>query len=342
MPNGQDYLRTIQVLHEQFFLSFQEALKLQFPEEYKDVNDINIAGIGGSSFGGRVLISAYEDDELLVPVRLLTGYSLPAYADEKSLVIISSYSGNTEETLKVLEEAVSRGCNTLIITTGGKLKNIVNKNLLPGYVIDPVYNYSGVPRTSIGYSIGSTMGILSNLGYLKYGKRDAEKTYNYLSEFYNLLYQKKDLLEQLTSRMTNKIPVFVSSEHTYNAAHIWRNFMNETAKSMGFVQDIPYMNHHFLDGITHPEKLIEKFVYVFLRSNLYNERNQKRMEITKDIVKKKKIDELSIYTSGTNRFHDIWEIIIIGCFVSYVLSEINEEEPSANPMVDFLKTEINK
>ena len=82
--------------------------------------------MGGSSFGGRILESAFEKNDLLIPVELVLGYDLPAYADENNLVILTSYSGNTEEVLSVLEQACSRGCKLLVISSGGKLGNAID------------------------------------------------------------------------------------------------------------------------------------------------------------------------------------------------------------------------
>jgi glucose/mannose-6-phosphate isomerase len=341
MPGKEDYLKTIEHFHYQFLKSYTESSKISFPDDYNDVTDIIISGMGGSSFGGRVVMSAFSKKDLLIPLNLAMDYELPSYADEKTLVIITSYSGNTEETLKVLEESVARGCKTLVITSGGKLGNVVHKDIVPGYVFDSQYNFAGTPRSGIGYVVGSTLGILSSLGYIRFTQKDAKETYEYLNEFYENMRNSKMPLS-VAQKMNHKMPIFIASEHLTNAAHIWRNFLNETSKSMGFVQEVPYMNHHFLDGLRYPDGAKDEFMFVLLKSPLYGERNKKRMDVTKEVIKLNHLQEITVTLSGKSVFKEIWEVLTIGCLVSYYLSEIHSVDPISIPMVDFLKEELAK
>lgn len=342
MPDYSSYIRTIYSLHDQFKESFIGAFSEEYGDEYKNCNEIIISGLGGSSFGGRILQSVFTQKDLLIPVSLLFDYSLPAYADEKTLVIATSFSGNSEETLSVLEDSVSRGCKTLIITQGGKLKNIVEKKILPGYIFGDELCYAKAPRLGIGYMVGSTFGMLSKLGYIKFTQKDAENMYKYLSEFYKLLLSNDAVIKHLTEKMQDKIPVFITSEHLSEAAHIWRNFYNETAKSMGFVESIPYMNHHFLESLKYPEERVRGMLFVIIKSKLFNPRNMKRLEITADIIKDKNFSDVTLNLSGNSRLHEIFELIIIGCIVSYNIAQKHNEDPVANEMVDRLKSELAK
>lgn len=344
LPKKDDYLESIKSFHKQFLSSYRGAFNSFHlgHDHLRNASDIIIAGMGGSSFGGRVLISAFGEDELLIPVRLCTDYKLPAYADEKTLVVITSYSGNTEEVLSIFKDARSRGCKIVCIAGGGKLSNLIIDGNVPGYIFDTKYGSQKVPRTGIGYVTGSTFGLLSALGYIDFTQTQATALHNHLDNFIEIITTEDRTPNMLTQKFIDKLPVFIASEHLFDSVHIWRNFLNETAKSMGFVQNIPYMNHHFLDGLLHPEDISDRFVFVFIKSKLYHPRNQKRLEISRDIVKKHKIMNISLSLSGSSRLNEIWELIIMGCLVSYNLAKIYGANPSTNEMVDYLKESLDR
>ena len=344
MPIHDDYLVSIKSFHKQFLTAYKGAYHTMVSTKHNLMNasDIVIAGMGGSSFGGRILLSAFGDNNLIVPVRLATGYSLPAYADEKTLVVITSYSGNTEEEFEIFKEARSRGCKIVCISSGGKLSKIVTEGKIPGYIFDTKHGSAHVPRTGIGYIAGSTLGMLSALGYINFTQKEAEGLYNHIDNFVKMVSKDDRTPTMLTQKFIDKMPVFIAAEHLYYGAHIWRNFLNETAKSMGFVQQIPYMNHHFLDGLEHPHDIKERMVFVFIKSKLYYPRNIKRMEITRDIIKKRGMMDISLSLSGTNKLYELWEVIVMGCLVSYNLAKIYGADPSTNEMVDYLKESLDR
>ena len=341
MPEQQfhpEYLRSIKYYPKQFASAWDGVHNLTTPEDLNPVRDVVIVGMGGSNFGGRVVKSVFEDNELIVPVEILHDYTLPSFCDEETLVIITSYSGSTEETIAVLKQAVMRGCKVFGITSGGRLKQVIDTLSINGYVFDAKkYNPSGAPRTGIGYIVGATVAVLSILGLLNYKQKDFENTVEYISSFTSILAKEDRMPFQLAQKLYDKVPIFISAEHLNASAWIWRNFFNETAKQNAFHMEVPELNHHFLDGLFYPKEDKDRFIVVFLKSELYSQRVQKRFEITKDIVRKQGFLDVSVSMGAQKKFNEAWELIVIGSFVSYYLAKMHGTNPSSNEMVDLLK-----
>ncbi|PIR42646.1 hypothetical protein CO058_03095 [candidate division WWE3 bacterium CG_4_9_14_0_2_um_filter_35_11] len=333
------YLKSIGYYHSQFKESWNGSNRIKMPKNFQGVSEVIIAGMGGSSFGVRVVTSAFSD-ELVLPIHLVEGYDLPEYADETTLVLVTSYSGNTEETVSILEQARVKGCKIFAITSGGKLKNAVDSGNIPGYIFDTNYNPSGSPRTGIGYIVGSTLGVLTSLKFLEFSQQKAMRTASFIKHFTELLSRSSDMIFKISSKIDGYSPIFIASEHLVSASYVIRNFMNETSKNIGFTYDIPSMNHHFLDGLDFPNDINKKYIFVYLISSLYNERNKKRFEIMRGITKEKGINDIAITLGAKDKLDEIWEAIIIGSLVSYNLAVAHKVDPRTNEMVDLLKREL--
>ena len=336
----KNYLESIYSYPKQFKEAWDKSKRIDFPFEYGNISDVIIAGMGGSAFGGFVLKSVFSGESMLVPVEVVNQYELPGYADEKTLVIITSYSGNTEETLNIIKQAKGRGCKIAVITSGGKLRNILLSENYPGYIFDPKYNPSNAPRTSIGYLLGATFGILANLKLLNFSEKEAVDTVKYLESFIKYLAKDNKLVVQMAQKIYGTAPIFISAEHLTASTHIWRNFFNETSKNIGFLYEIPEMNHHFLDSLLHPKELKTNLSFIFIKSELYNVRNKKRMDITRHVIKKAGYMDISISLSASSKINQAWELIVIGSLVSYQVAKIHGVNPSSNEFVDYLKEQL--
>src|SRR5437867_9240452 len=138
------------------------ASKATIAPAYSDVRNITVAGMGGSAIGGD-FAAALLADELKVPMTVHRDYGLPAYIGRDSLVIASSYSGNTEETLASFEQARKRGAKVLVLTTGGKLAELARASSFPVVT----FSYKAQPRAALGYSLGLVLGVLAKLGFAR-------------------------------------------------------------------------------------------------------------------------------------------------------------------------------
>lgn len=326
MNPARDYLSSIHYFLQQFDLAWDDVEKILF--QVPQVHDVIISGMGGSSFGGRVVEAVYSD-HLNVPVDVIEEYTLPDYADEKTLIVATSYSGNTEEVLNTVIEARGRGCTIFGITSGGKLGEAIKSHRIAGYIFDAKYNPAATPRTAIGYLVGATLSLLSQTQLINIPRPD-----------FSTISCDEELLKGIAKKMVSTIPVFVAAEHLAASSLIWRNFMNETAKQLGFELRIPALNHHFLDGLQLPETANKQLTFIYLNSQLYHRQNQKRMKATREITKKQGYKDISLNAQSKTKIDQFWEILQQGCLISYYLSQIHAQNPATNEMVDYLKERL--
>src|SRR5438876_9260727 len=156
----EDMLGRIKELPKQIRDAWAIATKASIPPAYGDVRSIIVAGMGGSAIGGD-LAAALLEGELKVPMTVHRDYGLPGYVGRDSLVIASSFSGNTEETLSGFAEAKKRAAKLMVITTGGKLADEAKAGRLPLVT----FAYKAQPRAAMGYSLTLVLGVLGKLGF---------------------------------------------------------------------------------------------------------------------------------------------------------------------------------
>jgi len=310
--------------------AWTEAFEVNFPEEYKSVKNIVLCGMGGSAYPFYI-IKALFGSEIEIPFELVNGYNLPKYVDENTLVLLSSYSGSTEETLSCAKQAVEKKAKITSVTAGSKLGELLKTNNLPGYIFNPIHNPAGQPRMGVGYMVVGFISILNKLGLINI--EDALSGIEWL-ETENIEQKAKDLAENFNE----KIPLIIASEHLSGNAHILRNQFNETAKNFSTFGLIPELNHHLMEGLAHP--VDNKLVALFLDSSLYTERNQKRVSLTKDVVKQNKVEVVEVSIEGENHFEQMLYALSMGGFLTYHLALIYGQDPSVIPWVDFFKEKL--
>ncbi len=300
---------------------------------FSDIKNIVVSGMGGSALGGRVL-NYLERQALNYPVTVSTEYYLPNFVNHDSLVIISSYSGNTAETLFSLEEAIKRQARIFILTGGGKLAQKATDLNLPGYIFKPVNNPSGQPRMGLGYSLTAIIRLLV-MGKLMSSPPDFNDLPKYLKSR-----QQPEAGNRLAQALTGKIPVLVSSEHLKGAVHCLKNQINETAKNFCVAFDLPELNHHLMEGLAFPAANPQNLHFVFFESRHYHPELQKRYPVTKDVLTKQHIGFSDFQVSGPSPVFEVFELIQAGGFLSYSLSQLNNVDPGPIPWVDYFKDRL--
>lgn len=313
-----------------------EMNQLDLPHQFTLANNIVISGMGGSALGGRV-IASLERQVIRVPVVVSTEYHLPNFVNHNSLVIISSYSGNTEETISSLAEARARNAHVFILCTGGKLAQIAQEQNIPHYVFDPKYNHSGQPRMGLGYNILAISTLLARCQLI----HPLDK----LTDLQAYLESRHQDLSQFTSlvdEIKGKIPILVSSEHLKGSAHCVKNMLNETSKNFSASFDIPELNHHLMEGLTFPKSNPDNLHFVFISSRHYHPEVLRRYPITKDVVTRQHISFSEINLAAPTRFFEVMELIQLGGFISFYLSQANGVDPGPIPWVTYFKDEVAK
>lgn len=325
---NDNVLKTFEDSNKQFEQIFKEFQINDFKNKFKSIDKILVCGMGGSALGPHFVRSVFSD-KISIPIIISNEYNLPNWVDKKTLIVISSFSGTTEESINCLKEAKNKNFKTFIICTGGELSQ---KESLK-FVYNPKYNYAKNPRFALGYSIAVFIVLLNKLGFLKYNINDVLKQIKIFSK--GKLQSKK-----LAQKITGKIPVIIASQHLFGNAHIFNNQINETGKNFASYFSIPEICHHQFEGLTFPKNLDKQIIYILLTSNFYHKRNQKRYEIMKQILNKKKIKFLEIKTIGKNVFEEAMYVLGISSYISLYLANFYKIDPQPNPWVDYLKMKI--
>jgi glucose/mannose-6-phosphate isomerase len=311
-----------------------EMAQEQIPNQCYLSTNIVVSGMGGSALGGRV-IASLERQVLRVPVVVSTEYHLPNFVNKNSLVVISSYSGNTEETISSLAESQARDAQVFIITTGGKLAQLARDQKLPHYVFDPKHNPSAQPRMGLGYAVLSLVSLLARCQLIHPVAKLGQ-----LPDYLAGKQANSPKYAELAKDLKGKIPILVTSEHLKGAAHCFKNQLNENSKNFSALFDIPELNHHLMEGLSFPKTNPSNLHFVFFTSKHFHPEAAKRYPITQTVLKKQGISFSQIDLEGPSRLFEVMELIQMGGFVSFYLSQENNIDPGPIPWVDFFKDSL--
>lgn len=336
---------SIEQLGEQCQQAWEEVSKISFPDSYRKVTNIVFSGMGGSALGAYVMKSLFYDT-LLVPFEIINDYHLPPYVDEKTLVILASYSGTTEETISCANEAIAKKTCVTGLTIGGKLGQILNNAGVPAYIFEPKYNPSNQPRLGTGYSVFGQIALFNSLGLLNMTETTVREVVSVLSKG-NTLYglaapTDKNRAKQIAQSFKEKIPVVVSAEFLGQVGRVIRNQLHESAKTFAAYHMIPELNHHLMEGLTNPAVNKDVLKFLFLTSTDYSPRIAKRVMITKDVVSKQGISVDEYTSTAKDKVAQALECVQFGAYVNYYMAMLYDLDPSKIPWVDYFKQELAK
>lgn len=327
-------LGSIKELKDQCLEAWGQASKLDY-SSLTPVDLITIAGMGGSLYSYYFVTSIFAD-RIKIPIIPCNSYHIPSFLTENSVVLASTYSGSTEETLSCANEALQKGIKLTGITTGGKLKDLLLENNLVSYIFNPIHNPSNQPRMGQGYMIFGTLGILKGLGALDLSTQEVENSIKILD--------KTDInqAKELAVKLKDRAPIIVASEFLMGNAHAWRNQFNESGKQFSDYHIIPEVNHHLMEGLSFPEKIKQNLIFLFVNSNLYDDKIRKRIELTKEIVNKQNIEVLEVSSFGQTKLEQSLSLLQFGSYVTFYLAILNGVDPNIIPWVDFFKEKLGK
>ena len=318
-----------------FIDQLEEAIeigeKVTLSEPKNELRNIVISGLGGSGIGGNM---TYEfcKSELSIPIQVNKSYFVPEYVNEHSLVIISSYSGNTEETLSAMEDAFNKGAHIICISSGGKVVDFAKENGLD-HIIVP----GGMPpRSCLGYSLVQQLHVMKEL------KLTTGATLENLDTAIELLKTEQEDIKAkakvYAKEMVGKKAVIYINAWMEPVAIRWRQQINENSKALSWHHVIPEMNHNELVGWRNKE---DDLYVIFLRNENDYERIQQRMDINKGIISKyaKSVD---IYSKGVSHVEKALYFIHLGDWISYYIAVEKDIDAVEVKVIDYLKSELAK
>ncbi len=334
---------SIRLLPDQMEQAWEEVKNLELPKSCYMVRNVVIAGMGGSALGGRV-VDSFMDDRGRLPIEIINSYNLPGYVNEKTLVLVSSYSGNTEETLSMAQEAVDKKAQIIGVSTGGKLAKYLTKEKQTLYKINPIANPSGQPRMGLGYSIATTIAVLYKCKFIKISDEEFYKLVvaarGFVKEFDLDVKNDENLAKNVSKKLYNKAIVIITSSHLRGVTHAFKNQLNENSKAFSTLFELPELNHHILEGLKYPKKSREILHFLLFDSDLYHKRIIKRLKLTADVIEKNG-HEHSIYKARSEtKLSQIIEVLIFGSFVSLYLAANYGVNAQEIPWVDYFKKRL--
>lgn len=316
--------------------AYESAQDLVIPPYYVKPKRIVLLGMGGSGQTLEIARDLLFDSD--ISLECVHNYFLPGYVDKDTLVIASSYSGNTEEVLAGFISAYEKKAKLIAITTGGKLKILADKYKAPVYTFD----YKSAPRASFPYLFFPLLVILDKLGHLQITDSDVARTTAILDEATKKYASDVSAFQNpakiLANKLYGKIPVIYVSEKLHGVGMRLKAAFNENGKNFAFSEDLPELNHKSLEGLANPKNVAH---ILMLESSLEYNRNLLRQNITADIITRSKTPlERIKFMQAKDRLSEICLHILFGDFVSAYLAILNKADPGINDVVDYLKNHL--
>lgn len=305
----------------------------------REITSVVVAGMGGSGLAA-VFVKAWLKDVITVPFEILRGYDLPAYVGHNTLVIASSYSGNTEETVSALEQATSRGSQLGIIAAGGHLIDTAGSYRI-AHVPMPEHLQ---PRMAMIYNLRALVSLLVTFGVLE------RRVFDEIADTADWLESEskkwtadvpthENYAKQLAQEAVGKTPVFYGGALTAPVAYKWKISWNENAKNVAFCNEYPEFNHNeFLGWTSHP---IEKPFAVFdLVSSKEHSQILKRFEVSDRLLSGKRPKATVVHLAGDTAIQQMLWGCILADFVSIYVAILNGVDPTPVEIIEKLKHEL--
>ncbi|MFH1996601.1 MAG: bifunctional phosphoglucose/phosphomannose isomerase [Candidatus Omnitrophota bacterium] len=304
---------------------------------------IVFAGLGGSAIGAD-LIRSYLNEQSRIPIFVNRHYTLPGFVSSKTLVIVSSYSGNTEETLSAFRQAVKKKARIIAVTSGGILADLAKKFKVP-FVTIP----GGLPpRCALAYSFFPALVLLEKLKVCGKQGRFVDETADLLRVLRNkkvgsAVPASRNIAKKIAMLLFGKFPVFYSGQDHFDAvATRWRGQLSENSKALSSSHVLPEMNHNEIVGWENPPRLLGKWTAVFLRDSGDHPRIKKRFEVSARILKDSGAATIELTSVGSSLLPRIFSLVHIGDYTSFYLALLYGQDPTPVARIDYLKRELGK
>ncbi len=316
---------------KQFNKQFRYNPKIENQKSLKRKKKIIVLGMGGSHLAADLVVGMNAKYD----IRVHSDYGLPNMNEKelaKSLIIASSYSGNTEEVIDGLEKALAQNLNVAIIATGGKLIDIAKEKGL-AYIQIP--NEGIQPRSALGYSLRALLKLV--------GMRDEFKQAGELKKILKPKELEKEGKE-LAEKLNGRVPVIYASQKNQAVAYNWKIKFNETGKIPAFYNVIPELNHNEMTGFDVQDAtkdLSAKFSFIFLKDSEDDSRNIKRMEILQKLYQDRGLSVEVLELQGDNIFIKIFSSLLLADWTAFYTAEQYGLEAEQVPMVEEFKSQIS-
>jgi len=299
--------------HVERAFSLSPKIKLR-----KNIDKIVVGGMGGSAISGDILKNCLED-EANIPIFVIRDYELPKFADKKTLVLLISYSGNTEESLYMLEDAKKKGCQIVLLTSGGKF---AEKN----YPIIKVPE-GLLPRVALPYLFFPLLKLLQENGIIKKKNSEVKEVSSVIKSF------DFGLAQRIAKKFFKRTPVLYGPEKYRCALYRWVTQINENSKKFAHLNCFTEMNHNEIVSDFRDNKDI---FAVMISDEKIHKRIKIHMRLAKEILSNE-IELMEVETKGKSLLARIFYVIYLGDLVSYYLADLRKVDPNETKNIKIIK-----
>lgn len=302
----------------------------------KKIYNIVIAGLGGSAISAD-LISNFLHADLALPITVVRNYNLPKFADENTLLICSTYSGNTEETNSVLEEGHKKACAVICITTGGKAGKFAAGKSIPVIHVKEGYQ----PRYALGVSFFTVLKVLQQLNLIEDQSEYVEKILHVWKEKGNEYSKENNIAFTYAEQLLGFVPLIYSAAELTNAVgYRFKSQLNENSKMHAFTGVLPEVNHNEIIGweTFSASQINAKLINIIDKD--YHPQILKRFEITEQLVKKAGADVIYLESSYKEFKVRLMDLIYLCDWISYYAAVIRGKDPSEIDYIHYLKDKL--
>jgi len=333
-PGGM--LRAIDGLPGQCREAWGAAQGFELP--WKDaIERIVILGMGGSAIAGdyfRALLAL----ESSVPVFNVRAYQLPAFVDEDTLVVASSFSGETEEALSTFEQALATPARKIVMTTGGRLLTMARANGVPAFQ----FAHRGEPRAAIGWGLMPLLAIAEKLGLTQGVDRDVEEAVSVLAglrgEWAGEVPSSRNPAKQLALRLYERLPVVYGAGALIEVARRWKTQLNESAKTWAFCEELPESQHNAIVALGLPRAIAGATTAVFLRSETFDHpRVRLRYDFGERLLEGAGVPHETVWASGESALAQMLSLTLLGDYAAAYLALLYGVDPTPTAVIDALK-----
>lgn len=307
--------------------------QMVLPADWQTIKNICLCGMGGSAVANH-LVTNLPQDERLLPMQIVRTYDIPGWVDNNSLVILTSHSGKTQETLAAFEKAVARDAKIFIVAERGQLEKLGTR--VGAIVFD--YDTPAVPRASLGYQLGAVFGLLKKLTKINQDLQPAIDFIKKINEDYlPTVNSAENLAKKLAYCCLDRLPVVVGSGILQSVAWRWKTQFNENAKNLAFTEYLPEAMHNTIEGLAYPLRFQDDAIYLILKNSFDNQDLILQTEKFIGVLNDKQIRYEVVESLG----EDIWSqkltTLVLGDWVSYYLALLNNVDPTPVETIEKIK-----
>lgn len=334
--DADNMLAQIDDLPEQLQSAWKLGQNLDLPA-WDGIQRVIIAGMGGSAIGADLLAS-YVAPHCRVPVVVHRDYDLPAWAHgSETLLIASSHSGNTEETLHAFKQGKAGNCRCLTITTGGELAAIATKSGIPTWI----FEHHGQPRAAVGFSFGMLLAAFTRLGLIANPSNELVNAITTMQQQQAQLKADVPVTQNPAKRMAGQLMgrwVCVFGAGLLSpVARRWKGQVSELAKAWGQFEFLPEADHNTLAGTLNPEDTLTRMMVLFLRSPSDHPRNRLRSDLTREVFVQEGINTDFVDAEGDTSLAHQWTMLHFGDYMAYYLAIAYGVDPTPVAALESFK-----